>query len=189
MHPLSRQSYYGYTPTWFDWMTGYDWGTDACTRSGTEAFLCYKNYLLRVEQNIGWSPEVVQMLIQNAQELPRTSASQFWRGVQKNLFKWLRQNGYKPKMLPKFDKVWKVMQSFSDGAFFYDDLMEQKKDFFKDLADETAGDAWDKFKEFWQDLPTGAKIGIIAGGSLFVLVQVATIAETVGKLIPDKQEK
>ena len=61
MHQLGRHSHYGYTPTWFDWMTGYDWGTDLCNRSGTEAFLCYQNYLLRVRQNIGWlSDKVMQ---------------------------------------------------------------------------------------------------------------------------------
>ena len=186
MHPLGRHSHYGYTPTWFDWMTGYDWGTDLCNRSGTEAFLCYQNYLFRVRQNIGWSPELIDMLVYNGQSLPKRNATEFWKGVEKNLFKWLKENGYRPKMLPKFDKVWNTMQTFTDGAFHYDKLMEQKENFFRDLAKETAGDTWDKIKEFWQDLPKGVRIGIIAGGSLYAFVQLSIVANTVSRLLPKK---
>ena len=64
---------YGYEPSWWDEIIGADFGTDPCTRNGIEAHLCFSKYMNRVETNIGWPPELVQMLIRKASLIPVAS--------------------------------------------------------------------------------------------------------------------
>ena len=66
-------------------------------------------------------------------------------------------------------------------------LGEKSIKLFQDLAKETSKDFFNQTKDAWKELPRGIKIAIISGGSLFLLVQIATIANTVGRLIPEKK--
>jgi hypothetical protein len=175
MHPIAKS--YGYTPTWFDWLTGYDYGVDKCLRSGSDAYLCYTQYLRQVRDNIGWTPQLVNTLIVSAEPKSKGSATQFWKSVESNFLKWVKLAGYHPDDLPKFDKVLKVMDSFSDSAFSYDEIQKQKEQFFSDLYKETQDDAWESVKQFWKQLPTGVKIGAVSIVGLYTLTQIATIAK------------
>lgn len=173
MHPIAKS--YGYIPTWFDWLTGYDYGVDKCLRSGADAYLCYTQYLRQVRDNIGWTPQLINTLIVSAEPYSKGSAIQFWKSVENNLLEWVKSSGYHPNDLPKFDKVLNVMDSFSDSAFSYDEIQKKKEQFFPDLYEQTQDDTWKSVQQFWKQLPTGVKIGAVSIVGLYTLVQVATI--------------
>lgn len=174
MHQFNNT--YGYTPSWYDWMTGYDYGVDKCMRSGADAYLCYVQYYRDVRDNIGWPRTIINYLIIKAEPFSKGSASSFWKSVQNNYLKWIKELGYHPDDLPKFDKTVKVMESFSDGAFSYDELQKKKKTFFQEVGAKTTNDLWARIAIGWGNLPVEARIAIIAVGGLYTVAQLAQLA-------------
>jgi hypothetical protein len=174
MHPIAKS--YGYTPTWFDWLTGYDYGVDKCLRSGADAYLCYVQYFRQVRDNIGWTPQLINTLIVSAEPYSKGSAIQFWKSVESNFLKWIKSSGYHPDDLPKFNKVIKIMDSFSDSAFSYDEIEKSKKTFFQDVGAQTSEDIWNRIAIGWNNLPQEARIAIIAIGGLYTVAQLAQLA-------------
>ena len=152
-------------------------------RSGADAYLCYVQYFRDVRDNIGWSSTIINNLIVQAEPFSKGSASSFWKSVQNNFLKWIKELGYHPNDLPKFDKTLKVMDSFSDGAFSYDELQKQKKTFFQDVVAKTTVDLWDRIALGWGNLPQGARIAIIAVGGLYTVAQLAQLATLATVLI------
>ncbi len=146
-----------------------DFGTDPCVRNSTEAYLCYSNYLNSVYYQIGWPQQLVQKLVSKAQPFSTgRSAADFWKQTQGSFFSWIKEAGYSPSDLPKLDKVGDVLESYSQGAFSWDDLQKELKKGFSPPSLFNP-------KKWWEKQPRGTKIAIIGGASLIGLYYISSL--------------
>lgn len=146
-----------------------DFGTDSCVRNSVEAYLCYSNYLNSVYYQIGWPQALVQKLVSNAQQFSQgRTAADFWRETQDSFLSWIKDAGYAPSDLPKLDKVAGVLESYSEGAFSWNQL---QKDLKKGLSLPNIFNP----QNWWEKQPRATKIAIIGGVSLIGLYYVSSV--------------
>ena len=89
--------------------------------------------------------------------------------------KWLKEEHYRPRDLPKFDKVFKLLQGYSDNSFDYEKFRESvtPSAVAKSVFVDTGKDLGVMIKDFWKELPKETRIAIAIGGSLYLLAQTA----------------
>jgi len=180
-----------YTPTFYQILTGFDYGTDRSFRNSLEAYNAFIIFMMNTRDNVGWSDIVVQNLIERAKQYKgnlNTPAIDFWNNVQKNIIAWVHETGYEITDLPKWESTFNVLDNYTDGAFSYNKLKLENDQFLQNLAKQTTKDIW----SYWNELPKEIRWAIYGIGGIIVLSYTLPIIKGVSnltKLIITKKDK
>lgn len=156
-----------YEPSnWDRYITGFDWGTDRCLRNAFESHICYSEMLTQAHYVYGWDKGAVLHLINRSRPLAqKSSSSEFWKGVQKDFLKWVKETGYYIQDFPNWKNVLNMMDNSTNNAFNYAKVKKDAENILANTASKTGQDLW----SMWlSNVPKEYRIiaYVLAGGAV-----------------------